>query len=142
MDDTTLVDTARLLDSLGGREALAKTIAASFVRDLEDQVALLVKAYGDEDRERVGLLAHRFKGNLSILRAERARSVAEELEGAAQDTGADGLGRKVERLAVELRHVAVALTAWMAARQRGIERKTEERGGGGAEDAKGPGCDA
>lgn len=111
--ETPLVDIACLVHSLGGREALARTIAASFVRDVEDQVALLVDAYGDDDREQVGLLAHRFKGNLSILRAERARGVAEELEAAAQDAGADGLGRRVERLAAELRHVAAALAAWM-----------------------------
>ncbi|MBI5015618.1 MAG: Hpt domain-containing protein [Deltaproteobacteria bacterium] len=110
------VDTARLVRSLDGREGLAKTIASSFVRDTEAQVALLLEALGAGDRVQLTLLAHRFKGNLAILRAERARAVAEDLEETSQEDGnVAGLGGKVENLVAELRAVAVALSAWTAA---------------------------
>lgn len=110
-----LLDTVSLVAAVRGKEALARNMAAAFLRELEAQLLLLAGAHEAGDREQVVLLAHRFKGNLGLLRADRARHAAEALERSAARSGADALGPRVDRLAEELRELSSALKAWLAA---------------------------
>ncbi len=112
-DEAPPVDIAALVRACGGREPLARALAASFLRDLEAQLTLLFAAHAGGDREQLVLLAHRFKGNLGILKAGAAHRAAQELEGAARQGGEDGLGARLEHLSAELRRAASALAAWV-----------------------------
>lgn len=111
--DLPVVDIGQLLACLGGRETLAKTLAAAFIQGWEEQLVQLKTAHGEGNAAQFTLLAHRFKGNLSILRAERAHAAAEDLEEASRDGRSDDLERKIERLAVELQGVASTLAVWL-----------------------------
>ncbi|MBF0552640.1 MAG: Hpt domain-containing protein, partial [Deltaproteobacteria bacterium] len=105
MDQTGLVDLAKLRDKHRRREDFLKETIALCLQIMPGKLAALQQALGANDLALVRKTAHSLVGITGEIRAGRAVAYARKLEEAAQDMDLDQAGSVFEMLDSELHRV-------------------------------------
>jgi HPt (histidine-containing phosphotransfer) domain-containing protein/CheY-like chemotaxis protein len=106
--DGSLLDYRRLVRNLGDDESAARAVLGAFVGQADASLAALRAASTSADWPAVERLAHRLKGSLLWIAAERAARVAGTLESRARAKDAAGSRTALESLERELIGVVAA----------------------------------
>ena len=77
-------DLGPLLSQFGGERGDVDKVVGTFLENAPEQLAEVRAAVEAKDSVRLGKAAHRLKGALSVVTAEVARCIAEQLEEAAK----------------------------------------------------------
>ena len=92
--------------------------ARLYVEQVEYDIADLEKAHADSEWVALSRLAHRIKGGVGALGAERAQQYALTVEQLAAQGQREGLSVEVPRFVEELRYVSTVLRAYFAQQAR------------------------
>ena len=106
--DGALLDYRRLVRNLGDDESAARAVLATFVGQADASLVALRAAGTSADWLALERLAHRLKGSLLWIGAERAARVAGTLESRARARDADGSRTALESVERELSGVVAA----------------------------------
>jgi signal transduction histidine kinase/HPt (histidine-containing phosphotransfer) domain-containing protein len=78
--DVAVVDFSKIVERVGGDDALLKRMIATFLRDTPRRLTAIAAAIRKKDSANVASLAHALKGSISLFGAEPARLRAQELQ--------------------------------------------------------------
>lgn len=96
----------RMLDAIGGDEALLCTVARMFLADLPTSLARLQVAVDSRDRDALHSIAHSLKGTAATLGAERALRAATTIERCCRSGDLEAAVQPARELADAIRGLA------------------------------------
>lgn len=107
-----MLDLKKLKDSFDGDEEILDAIAKEFIKQLPEELELLDQLLKEEDINGVKIKAHTLKGLAGTFYSESAKSVAGEMELAANNTDmskvqnlSDKLKTEFENLLAEVKEI-------------------------------------
>jgi HPt (histidine-containing phosphotransfer) domain-containing protein len=110
--DGAPVELEAALRYVDGDRALLADLVAGFAAEYPERLAALVAAIGRRRPAEVERLAHSLKSVLALLGAERARRLAEELEGIARERALSDAPDVLARLQAEVDRVVGWFGDW------------------------------
>jgi protein-histidine pros-kinase len=100
-------DLRSILAELNEEDADDLLLAADvYVRHFDSEITALEDAWNSRSMDDLYRRAHRIKGGVGTLRANRAQLLAQDIEGLAKQGDREAAGKLVQELLAELRHLA------------------------------------